>query len=724
MNGDLVPAVVAAGGGSAMLAGVYLHEHRQVEAMRRSRVRLALVYPLIDPAQGKAVLHALSGLADVELIFEVVADSDGIRHAMWVPATSQASVTATLTGLLPGLRVSEAPSPQGRATLALKVFVPTPTALVIENPEAAVRTLLSGLAALNQGEEVVIRWALRPSTAPSLRAPESMDRAAKERERVWRQKTVMTGGFQVSGLILVRAGSVARARGLSEHIASSLRSRRGSVGALRLTSEHGGRSLASLPKITRSSGWLNAAELLVLTLPVSEEVIPGMEVSLTRQIAPRKELARTGRPLFVAEYQGQPRPVALSTEAATRHVAILGASGGGKSTILAAGINFHIAAGHGGGVVIDPKGDLVSTVIERADKGAERIVVLDPSADVVPGVDLFSGGDPDLRAEVLVQIFRGLFKDAWGPRTDAYIRLGVRTLADVPGSTLLDLPQLFLDAQARRRAVGFLSDPLLIGQWQVFDGLSEVERMQHLQAPLSRVLSLITRPPVQAVFGPDPRLDVAQLLRDRGWLLVPLSSGVIGAASARIIGSALTSIVWSHISSRAAIPPEQRHPLFLFFDELQALTDQGIGLEDLLEQSRGYNASVTIATQAIGRTPDQLRHSLLSNVSTLVSLRAGATEATLIARELGLAARDIQFLPPYHVAARVATGKGSGSIVVTGHTEPLGEPVGGGQRIRQRSAQAFGRSRAEIQAAIRERYGMAPDATDTSIELGRTRRQA
>ncbi len=167
MNDALVPAIIAAGGGSAMLAGVYLHEHRQAEAMRASRIRSALIYPPVDPVQGKAALHALSGLSNVELIFEVVADSDGIRHAMWVPAASQASVIATLTGLLPGLRVSEAPSPQGRATLALKVFIPTPTALVTENPEAASRTLLSGLTMLNRGEEVVIRWALRPTTAPT-----------------------------------------------------------------------------------------------------------------------------------------------------------------------------------------------------------------------------------------------------------------------------------------------------------------------------------------------------------------------------------------------------------------------------------------------------------------------------------------------------------------------------------------------------------------------------
>jgi DNA helicase HerA-like ATPase len=722
VNADF-PALIAAGSGVTMLGGIWLREARQMEAGRRDRVRLGARFPLSDPVAAKAALHSLSGLPDrVELISELVADSDGIRHALWVPASSRASITASLSGLLPGLRLSDAPAPVGSVTLAMRVFVPMPTVLVTENVEAASRVLLAGLADLGE-DVVVVRWALRPGAPSSLRYEEPLSRVQREVERAWRQKTAMAGGFQVSGLVLVHSASVARARGICEHIASCLRSRRGSVGGLRLTIERGSRSLGSLPRTTRSSGWLNVSEVLgIVGWPLGEELIPGVDMALTRQIAAREGLARTGRPLFIAERHGQPRPVALSTPASLRHSAILGASGGGKSTMLAAGILSHVAAGHGG-VLLDPKGDLVSTVIEHAGKGAERIVVLDPSAEVVPGVDLFAGGDPDLRAEVLVTIFRSLFKDAWGPRTDAYIRLSVRTLAEVPGATILDLPQLFLDAGARRRAVGYLQDPLLVGQWQVFEGLSEQERMQHLQAPLSRVMSLITRPPVQAVFGPDPKLDIGQLLlRDRGWLLVPLSSGVIGSASSRIIGSALTYIVWSLISSRAAVPPERRHPLHLFFDELQALTDQGIGLEELLEQARGYGASVTIATQAIGRTPETVRHSLLSNVGTLIAMRSGAEESARIARELpGLSPRDIQSLPPYEVVARVATGEGSGSVVVTGRTEPLGEPTNQGERIRTRSAQAYGRSRQQIQAAIRERYGTP--AVGDSEELGRAGRQ-
>jgi Helicase HerA, central domain/Type IV secretion-system coupling protein DNA-binding domain len=725
VNSALVPAFVAAGGGSALLAGIWRYEAERMAAARADRVRLGARFPLADPAAAKAALHALSGLSErVELVVELVASSDGVRHALWVPKASQRTLQATLSGLLPGLRLAEAPSPEGSATVATGVFVPTPTVLLSENPEAAARTLLAGLASLARGEQVVVRWALLPGRAPALPARDDPTPTEREVGRAWRQKTASGGGFQVAGLVLVRAASVGRARNLAEHVASCLRSRRGPSGGLRLTRERSTGSLDTLPKTTRSSGWLNVAEVLgIVGWPLGEDLmIPGVEVALTRQVPAREGLARTGRPLFVAERQGQPRPVALSARAALRHVAVLGASGGGKSTMLAAGIVSHIAAGHGG-VVLDPKGDLVSTVLDHADEGAERIVVLDPSAEVVPGLDLFAGGDPDLRAEVLTGIFRSLFKDAWGPRTDSYIRLGVRTLASVPGATLLDLPQLLLDSRARRRALSYLSDPLLVGQWQAFEGLSEAERMQHLQAPLGRVMSLITRPAVQAVFGPKPTLDLGRLLLgERGWLLVPLSSGVIGSASARIIGSALTYLVWSHIASRAAIPPQHRHPIFLFFDELQALTDQGIGLEELLEQARGYGASVTIATQALGRTTESVRHSLLANVGSLISFRSGADEAARIAKELpGLAARDVQSLPPYEVAARVASGEGSGSLVVTGRTQPLGPPTGNAERIRARSVQAYGRSREQVQAAIRERYGAS---VSDSEPLGKTGRQA
>jgi hypothetical protein len=63
VNTDLVPAVAAATGGSALLGGIWLHERRQGEAMRAGRVRLALRFPTgFEPLRAFAALDGLSGL--------------------------------------------------------------------------------------------------------------------------------------------------------------------------------------------------------------------------------------------------------------------------------------------------------------------------------------------------------------------------------------------------------------------------------------------------------------------------------------------------------------------------------------------------------------------------------------------------------------------------------------------------------------------------------------
>jgi hypothetical protein len=105
-------------------------------------------------------------------------------------------------------------------------------------------------------DQVITRWAVRPSPAPALRTDDPPNRKVGAIQRAWRQKVQLTGGYQVAGLVLVRAERAGRARELAEHVASAIRSRRGSVGAPRITYERSSRNLASLPRTTRSSGWL------------------------------------------------------------------------------------------------------------------------------------------------------------------------------------------------------------------------------------------------------------------------------------------------------------------------------------------------------------------------------------------------------------------------------------------------------------------------------------
>jgi hypothetical protein len=698
VNADLTPALIAAGGGSVLMTGIWAHERRRDAAMRASRVRVNVRFPVgLDPLAAFAVLDGLSGLPlGAELVVEVAASEDRIAHYLWVPTGVRASVESTLVGVVPSARVTKAPLSESLgATLALKLFVPSPSVLHPDNAVAASRTLLAGMTSLRAGEQVVVRWALRAGGARRLPSREPESRSAKELDRAWRRKTVLPG-LRVSGLVLVRAASISRARVLVAHIESLVRSRRGLTGEVRITTERGRRGLASLPKTTRSSGWLSSAELLgLIGWPLGPDMPLGVEVGAARQLLTARHVPREGRQLLIGRDSRGERSVALSAEAARHHLAIVGPSGVGKSALVARCVLSDISQGFGG-VVIDPKGpDLINTILARVPAAdAHRVVVLDPGDwRPVPGVGVLAGGDPDLRAEVLTGVLKAIFADVWGVRSDYYGRLAIRTLAEVPGATLADMGRLFYEPAYRRASVTRLRDPFLVAAWQGYEELSQAARVERVQAPMARVMALLNLPRVRSVLAsPEPKLDIGRLLAQRQWLLVSLSPGQLGEAAASFVGAALLYVVWSAIEARVALSPERRHPVSLYIDELATLTGGlPFGFELLAERARGLGAALTVAFQTVGRIPEPTRSSLLGNVASLVSFRAAAEEAPRLSRHLpGLSADDLIALGRFEVAARVGTGEGSAVSVVTGRTEPLPPETGMAEVIRERSAQAYG----------------------------------
>lgn len=727
MNDALLPAVVAAGGGSALAAGIYVHEARADAAMRASRGRLALRFPVgADTPQATAALAAMAGLSSrIECVLEVQASQDGIRHYLLVPSEVRRAVVATLTGALPGLRASEADAPRGRATLAATVFVPTPTVLATEQPVAASRTLLAGITGLAPGEQAILRLALRPGSPRAWSPAEPADRSARDVEAAWRRKLASGPGFQAAGLVLIRAASVARARELREHLTSSLRSRRGSVGALRITTERGNRSLASLPRVTRSAGWLTASEALgVLGWPLGDELVPGIEVG-TRQLAVPLYVPRKGRPLLIgSDASGQPRPVALSRAAARLHLGLFGGTGSGKTTVLLRLILAALAEGVGG-VFVDPK-DAVRALLDHIPgEHADRVTVLDLAASgPLPGLDLFGSGDPVVRSDVVLSLLRGL-SDGWGPRIERYLRLGLRSLSATADPVLYDWLRLYTDPAFRRSAVAGVSDPVLRAEWRAFEeGLSPAEQLAHVSPAIARVTDLLSRPALRAVLSqPRPKLNIERLLDEGRWLVVALSPGTLGEPAARLLGGIVTYLTWATVEKRAAIPESRRRQVMFVLDELQSLAHLPVGLEVFFERTRSLNCAVVTATQAVARLPEGARQSLLANVGSLLVLRSGADEAQRLSRELApLTPSDLMGLGRYEIAGRVSTGEaGRGNAVITGRTEPLPPATGLAARIRQSSAERYGRDPRAVEEQLGRR---ASGERSEDSGYGRTGRAA
>jgi hypothetical protein len=711
-----------------MLAGIAAYEYRQTENMRASRVRLGVRYPVgLEVTQVSAVWNGLAGLPyTTELVAEVVATEGSITHRLLVPERARESVRAALVGAVPSVRITDAPpGPTEPATLSLRLVVAEPSFLLTDNAAFVSRSLLSGLANLRRGETVALRWALAPGSPRHRQEPAEPTPRQREVAKAWTAKTA-TPGFSVGGLVVIKAGTKGRARELASHIENVLRSRRGFAGGIRVSYERGNRTLAALPKAShRRLGWLCVSEIVpLLGLPLGEPV-PGVEVGASRELLVPRAVPQEGRGLFIGRDASGERPVALSAEAAPHHLAVVGPTGVGKSVLLANGILSDIAGGLVAGVVIDAKGpDLINTLLDHVrPEDAHRIAVLD-AGDTrwpVPGVALLSGGDPDHRAEVLTGALRSIFADVWSVRSDYYGRLAIRTLSEVPGATLANIGDLFFNASYRRAAVERLRDSFLISAWQHYEQqLSSGSRAEHVQAPMARVMALLNMPRVRSVLAaPSPKLDIPRLLAEKKWLLISVSPGQLGEGPATFVASALMYLVWSSIEARSGLAASERPPVSLVVDELATLT-RGVpfSFELLAERSRGLGASIAVSLQTVGSVSEPTRSSLLGNVASLISFRAAAEDAARLSRELpGLSTQDVMALGRFEVAARVGTGAGSAVAVMTGRTEPLPEPTGQAEIIRQRSAATYA---TPVEPDISPQP--SPPSGEPGDEVGRQRR--
>src|SRR6266542_3135464 len=119
------------------------------------------------------------------------------------------------------------------------------------------------------------------------------------------------------------------------------------------------------------------------------------------------------------------------------------------------------AAAEFGICLLDPKGDLVETVLAHLpDEAAER-VVLDPSRTdrpigfnplAIPRADEHAR---ELMADLVLYIFHDLYRAFWGPRTHDVLRAALLTLVSVPAPngqtfTICEIPELLTRPALRR----------------------------------------------------------------------------------------------------------------------------------------------------------------------------------------------------------------------------------------------------------------------------------
>jgi hypothetical protein len=283
------------------------------------------------------------------------------------------------------------------------------------------------------------------------------------------------------------------------------------------------------------------------------------------------------------------------------------------------------------------------------------------------------------------------------------------------------LPPLLTHDRFRRRIVAALDDPLGVSPiWAAFERLSDEARAQAAASVLNKVRVLTARPALRAVLGQvSPRFALTDVFsRKRPILLADLAKGALGPESARLLGTLLLNQLSQLALGRGAIPPERRHPVSIFVDELQDYASLPGDLGDMLAQARGLGVMFALANQHLEQLTPALRAGVLANARSRVVFQTDADDARVLARgHLELTPEDITNLPAREVYLRLSAGAAV-TPYISGVTRPAPPETSDPATIRALSRKRCGVPRTETDAALQAII----DGPTGDRPIGRSRR--
>lgn len=339
------------------------------------------------------------------------------------------------------------------------------------------------------------------------------------------------------------------------------------------------------------------------------------------------------------------------------HMYAIGKTGTGKSTLLKTMILQDVRANRGV-AVFDPHSDLVEDVLRRIPEDRKLSLVHLDTPNGNWTFNLLAGvapGQESLAVAELVEVFKKIWVDDWGPRLEHLLRNVLFALLEVEGATLADAMRLLSTREYRESVARSLRNQDVRQFWlKEFAGYSPAFRAV-IVAPLQNKLSaFLTDPRLNKIItAKRSSFDLADVM-DRGQiLLVNLSRGRIGEGPAQLLGALLAARIGLAGLARADRPESERLDFEVYLDEFQMFAT--LSLATMLAELRKYRVALILAHQYLGQLDSQVREAVLGNAGTLICFRVSAEDAESLARELEpvFDRVDLIGLPNHHIYLRL-----------------------------------------------------------------------
>jgi type IV secretion system coupling TraD/TrwB family protein len=275
--------------------------------------------------------------------------------------------------------------------------------------------------------------------------------------------------------------------------------------------------------------------------------------------------------------------------------------------------------------------------------------------------------------------------------------------------TLLELISLLTDTGFRRHVISQPLTPALDSFWRDwYEALSDTQRLNVISPALNKLRAFNLYTPLRLMLGQSNGIDLAEAMQHKRIVLVPLETGLLGAETAALIGSLVMASVWQATLARAALPKDQRHPVWMYLDEFQRIVRLPIDLADMLAQARGFGLGLTLAHQYLNQLAPEIKAAVLGTARSQLIFQVEEDDATELApRFAPLTRDDLSNLGPHEITLRPCV-EGITLPPVTGITYPLPPSTTDPQGLTTLSLRRYGIPHTQIDQQIAARTLVSP----------------
>jgi type IV secretory pathway TraG/TraD family ATPase VirD4 len=354
------------------------------------------------------------------------------------------------------------------------------------------------------------------------------------------------------------------------------------------------------------------------------------------------------------------------------------------------------------------------------EKRKDEVVVIDPSDHSPVGFNPFAFKNyrnKTLIADAVLAVLKEIFAENWGIRSQDVLSGTLLTLAETEDASLLWLPALLTNDSFRQKITDKITDKIgLKPFWEQFEAMKESERRQEIAPVLNKMRQFLFRPGLRNVLGQfQPKFDLTDLFRKRRIVLVPLNKGVIGAESARLLGSLIVGLTWTLALSRTSEPMERRHIVSIFIDELQDYLSLPTDLSDALAQARGLGVALTLAHQYRDQLPPEIRAGVDANARNKIVFGLSSNDAKdMAAMAPELSTLDFMTLLRYQVYASFQV-EGRNNALIQGQAMPPPTAIRMAAELKAESMNRYGKPAAEVEAEYLKTL-MIDDSPDSDLD--------